>query len=976
MSTTSPPNPGPSVALSIAGKKASTKSKSDWLAPAILTARTITAAAKCAPFPYIKGVSGTVVILLETVEKVKKNREDLKELCDSTTEIVMILHDQILAHGNTAVKFKAMCEELESYLAAVILAVQNLHNPSKGFRKRVKEFVGSSNMTDEIAGHQKQIQGICFKLKLLAAVDTNSKVNEMHAIMTAPSFVVTPPSQSINNCPPPSRIFQGRKTILAKMHTFFTLDSGKQLIYVLHGLSGVGKTQIALKFIQESSANFSDIFLLDASTLDTINTGLKNIAVSKFVGDSAQDALTWLQSKHGNWLLFFDNADDPKINLNKLFPQCNHGNIIITSRNPGLQTYGDHSPVSDMEDKDAITLLLQSAAKESSEENIQAAAAIVKAGSFILQSEDIAGYLTLYQKNRARLLSEKAVQSHDHYAWTVYTTWQISFDRLSQLAATLLQLCSFLHYSGISEDMFSNASKYSFPVWLPAKEELQEPLQFLSHFLGPTGEWNSLRFSEVTNEIKSYSLITFDAVTKLFYIHPLVHAWSRNTLVDEAASHLCISSLLGMSIAEIPDYDITLASLRLMPHLGALNPFNAARGVGFGAAFWYIYLSAGKLQEAQDLIEQVFEKCNLLFGEQHPATLEVMQRLGMTHQHLGECQKAQVLEVLVLERWTKLLGRDHPDTLRAMGHLARTYSELGDFGKAKELQVTVLEKQTKLLRQDHPDTLNSMGNLARTHFKLGDFAKAKELMVAVLEKHTTLLGQDHPETLTAVGNLARSHSELGDFEKAKELEVMVLKKRTTLLGRDHPQTLSAMGNLAATNFKLGNFAKAKELEHPDTLMVMGNLATTYSKLGHFPKAKELQFTVLEKRTTLLGQDHPDTLRAMGKLATMHSELGDFANAKELQTTVLEKQTKLLGEDHPETIEAIANLAVTYYNLEEFTKAGEFEVVVLEKRKQLLGDQHPNTICAMQNLALTHRALNKLEEAEELEQLIEDIDTLL
>ncbi|KAJ7019540.1 P-loop containing nucleoside triphosphate hydrolase protein [Mycena alexandri] len=437
----------------------------------------------------------------------------------------MILHDQILAHGNTAVKFKAMCEELESCLAAVILAVQNLHNPSKGFRKRVKEFVGSSNMTDEIAGHQKQIQAICFKLKLLAAVDTNSKVNEMHAIMTAPSFVVTPLSQSINNCPPPSRIFQGRQTILEKMHKFFTPDSGKQLIYVLHGLGGAGKTQIALKFIQESSANFSDIFLLDASTLDTINTGLKNIAVSKFVGDSAEDTLTWLQSKHGDWLLFFDNADDPKINLNKFFPQCNHGNIIITSRNPGLRTYGDHSPVSDMEDKDAITLLLQSAAKESSDENqfliveqelFHLPLAIVQAGSFILQSEDIAGYLTLYQKNRARLLSEKAVQSHDLYAWTVYTTWQISFDRLSQLAATLLQLCSFLHYSGISEDMFSNASEYSFPVWLPAKEELQEPLHFLSHFLGPTGEWNSLRFSEVTNEIKSYSLITFDAATKMF----------------------------------------------------------------------------------------------------------------------------------------------------------------------------------------------------------------------------------------------------------------------------------------------------------------------------------------------------------------------------------------------------------------------------------------------------------------------------
>ncbi|KAJ7711363.1 hypothetical protein B0H16DRAFT_600797 [Mycena metata] len=147
MSTTSLPTSG-SPAPPTTGRttlcpfKAPSKSKSDWLAPAILTAKTITAAAECAPFPYIKGVSGTVLILLETVVTVKKNREDLEELCNSVTEIITILHDQILAHGNTAaVKFKGLCEELESYLEAVILAIRNVQDESKGFRGRLKEFL-------------------------------------------------------------------------------------------------------------------------------------------------------------------------------------------------------------------------------------------------------------------------------------------------------------------------------------------------------------------------------------------------------------------------------------------------------------------------------------------------------------------------------------------------------------------------------------------------------------------------------------------------------------------------------------------------------------------------------------------------------------------------------------------------------------------------------------------------------------------
>jgi hypothetical protein len=57
----------------------------------------------------------------------------------------------------------------------------------------------------------------------------------------------------INDCPLPSRIFYGQQAILNKMHQFFTPDVGQQHIYVLHGLGGAGKTQIALKFIQESS---------------------------------------------------------------------------------------------------------------------------------------------------------------------------------------------------------------------------------------------------------------------------------------------------------------------------------------------------------------------------------------------------------------------------------------------------------------------------------------------------------------------------------------------------------------------------------------------------------------------------------------------------------------------------------------------------------------------------------------------------
>ncbi|KAJ7640613.1 hypothetical protein B0H17DRAFT_1275719 [Mycena rosella] len=165
-------------------------------------------------------------------------------------------------------------------------------------------------------------------------------------------------------------------------------------------------------------------------------------------------------------MLLFDNADDPSIDLHRFFPPCTHGNILITSRNPGLRVYaGSHSLVSDMEELDAVELLLTSAGENVTSGNRVIAAdivktlwylplAIIQAGAFISKSGALDRYLDLYKDNRARLLREQPSQSHADYASTVYTTWQISFDRLSKPAKTLLQLWSFLHHEGIPRTYF------------------------------------------------------------------------------------------------------------------------------------------------------------------------------------------------------------------------------------------------------------------------------------------------------------------------------------------------------------------------------------------------------------------------------------------------------------------------------------------------------------------------------------------
>ncbi|KAJ7607626.1 hypothetical protein DFH06DRAFT_1066608 [Mycena polygramma] len=1021
------------------GKSKAQAPSSGWLAPSILIVRVTAAAAECAPFPCVSGVFGAILSILETIEKGQKNHDDLKVLCQNIQEIVTILQQQLLSHGNTAaVRLRDICEELETFLQTVHQAVRNLQSETQGFRGHVKYLVKANSIAAEITRHEKRIQEFRSRIMFFAVVDTNFRLHEITATTSTNCPVLH--TEGTNNCSPPSRIFYGRQAILDEMYHFFTSDIKNQHIYVLHGLGGAGKTQIALKLIQEST-KFTDRFFIDASTTETIETGLRNTAIIKNTGKSSADALKWLTSTQEEWLLFFDNADDPALDLNQFLPKCGHGNIVITSRNPELRGYGENSVVSDMEESDAVTLLLTSAGEDASSANEIIAMeivktlsylplAIVQAGAFILKSGALDSYMELYARNKVKLLSEKAAQTHDDYAWTVYTTWQMSFDKLHHPAAMLLQLCSFLHRDGITEEIFRRAS-HRCPLRYPPRENLDKAQQFLSQFLGPDGQWNSYSFLEVTNEIRGYSLMNFDPIKKSFSIHPLVHSWSRTTLIDSKSSHFIMGAILGMSISEILAQDIQLLNLGLLPHIDSLMledelcaaHFHSDSIVAdfypeYSTMYWFAgrYEDAEQLQivvlqqyrellgddhsqtlkamsslaltcsalghykEEEELQVFVFETQRRLLGDEHPETLFAMQGLAVAYGNLGQFKQAENLHVVVLEKWREFLGDSHQLTLEAMYNLASTYTLLGQHKQAEELQL----ERRKFLGNDHQNDVEAMHDLAVTYESLGQYTQAKDLHVAVLGKQRVLLGSDHPKTLRTMHSLANKYWSLGQYTEAAELQDAVLEKRRKHLGDDHPDTLKAMHARAITHWSTGQYKEVAEIlavvfekrerllgsDHPFTRCTMNDLAQIYECLDQPVRADKLREefvgTALEKQRESLGDDHPDTLKTMSYLGTTYYRLGQFLKAEELQVVVLAKQKNLLGEDHMDTVWAMHNLAFTYHALGQYAKAEEYRAKVVEKRQKLLGGDHLDTVSAMHNLACTYNELGQHTNAEELQ----------
>ncbi|KAJ7438756.1 hypothetical protein FB451DRAFT_1378126 [Mycena latifolia] len=733
----------------------------------------------------------------------------------------------------------------------------------------------------------------------LATEDAKYKLTGTVEVIMNPVVPMSDPPTYLKVCPSPSFNFTGREDILRRMLDYFNMSIGQRHIFLLHGLGGSGKSQIAFKFVEQSTSmpksRFPDVYFVDSSSQQTIENDLATLTLAKKVGKTFQDSLLWLSHQHTEWLIVFNNADDINLNLGQYFPSGAHGNILVTSRNPDLGQLAQAThKVEQMVLEEAIDLLLSAARYDIMEvANRDVAKRIVQAGAYISSSRALQTYLDLYEQtaSRMQLLHQKPRQSE--YG-SVYATWQLSFDNLSSQARELLKLCSFIHHDGITEDIFQQATLYQITPDGPTKVDLQEPLGFLAKFLDSTGsKWDSLKFIGLTDELGRFSLIDFQAASGAitFSIHPLVHEWCRAVVKVDAPTELCMHKLIGMSLSSRDD-DFQF-SHRMFPHLDALL-FKIGLGLrrqpnildtSFASRCLWVYHKEGKWSDGICLGEYLLQTVLVQLDEDQ--TLHIQGTLSVMYASSGAIHKGKELAELVLNKRRELLGEDHPTTLMAMGNLALSYVEMGQVHEAAELEKVVLSKRRELLGEDHPDTLWTMGSLAIMYPEMGQVLEAEELAKVVLNKRRELLGEDHPDTLRAMGNLAVICSKMGQIHEAAELQKVVLSKCKQILGEDHPATL----------------------------MTMGNLAATYSDLGQLQDAAELEKVVLNKRRELLGEDHPDSLWTLANLGRTYFKMGRLTEARELQERVLNARRRVLGEGHPHTVGTAHRLATTIEQLE-------------------------------------------------------------
>ncbi|CUA78562.1 Nephrocystin-3 [Xenopus laevis] [Rhizoctonia solani] len=823
-------------------------------------------------------------------------------------------------------------------------------------------------------------------------------------------------------CPIPTPYFTGFESQLRRLKTCLSAGEAthERRIGAIRGLGDVGKTQIALKVIEETREVWKEVIYIDASSKDTIMADLKAFAIVKRIGNSHRATLQWLTYLQEPWLLLFDNADSQSLRLRDFFPQCNHGSILITTRlrDAGALAQGPGSDchISKMDSQDAMDLLLKRARVEP--ESLSDKQKVIATRLLEVIPQDASG----------------AVASEsDDYQKTVYTTWKMCYDMLrpesESAARPMMWLISFLHHDAIQEHIFERAlaGMQLYRAWLPqTKLELEAGefvRQFLLRFSGSEGRWDHLKYIETMAELTSISLIEFDQINKVHTLHVLLQEWARTALpsLPQVGLERTIT-LLAFSIDNDTTANGYMFKRLLMPHVNSVTSSNEGltiTNLNSAERLSQVYMVQGKWEaaeimqaqvrqaaekhlggehkytmasisslaslhrkqgrwaEAEKLESQVLDKRKRVLGEKHPDTLLSMNSLAMTYRYQGRWSKAELLGTQVLEVQKRVLGEEHPDTLQSMNNLALTYNSQGQWGKGEVLEKQVIGIQTRVLDEEHPDTLLSMRGLVDTYLNQGRWHEGETLAVKVIDTQKRVLGKEHPDLLGSMTLLALAYCGQGKWNDAEALATKTIDIQKQVLGEEHPDLLTSKRVLASVYCGQGKWKKAEGLagevlgtcrqvlgqEHPETLQCLGELASVYCGQGRWNEAKALDEQVLDLRKRIFGEEHPSTLWSMSRRASIYWHQGRWSDAEALEIQALDMKMRILGEEHPSTLNDMCNLVATYGKQGQWNKAEVLAVQVIELQKRVLGDEHPETLGSINNLALIHRSQGRWQNAE-------------
>ena len=783
----------------------------------------------------------------------------------------------------------------------------------------------------ELGTYLPVTRGLVLELARHLALDEQETRQLLEASLTALSPHWQVPFQR-------NALFTGREEILETLHTRLHAEQvvARTQSYALHGLGGIGKTQIALEYAYRHALEYGAVFWIEAETVEYIVSSMLRIAELLQLPERQETdqqrivaaVQRWL-STHSRWLLIWDNVEDLEL-LQSLLPPTRQGATLITTRHQALGTLARGMDLAPMEREEGMLFVLRRAkvlepeatsermhqlavsmpAEYAAAEKLAAAMegiplALDQAGAYIEETGcSVSAYLERYEQQRARLLDRRGVLGGDH-PHSVTATFLLASKRIEReqsAAADLLHVCALLHAEAIPEELFVAGAAYLGP-------------ELASLATDPS------QLDQVIAVLRSLSLVQRQPEIRTLSMHRLVQAVLREQMSEPEQAEWLRRVIAALN-AVFPDvtHEAWEQCERLLPHV-----LTVATAIPDCAG-------------DRELAEALQKAADYLCGRARYEQAEPLYQRAL-------CIGKQV--------W----GPAHPQVAYPLCGLAYLYFEQGKYRQAEPLYHQALQIREQVLGPTHPDVAYTLERLGMLYWKEGKYEQAELVHQRALQIREQALGTGHLQVATLLNDLALLAGEQGKYEQAEPLYQWALTIREQQLGPEHPDIAESLNNLADLYIEQGKYEQAEPLceqalrilkqalgaEHPGVAYPLRHLADLYMEQGKYEQAEPLYRQALRIWEQALGPEHPQVAHPLNNLAALYTAQGKYEQAELLFQHALTLREQHFGQHHPEIAQTLHDLAIFYQKQGNLSEAISLTKRALEIRSQSLGDAHPKTV---------------------------------
>ena len=353
-------------------------------------------------------------------------------------------------------------------------------------------------------------------------------------------------------------------------------------------------------------------------------------------------------------------------------------------------------------------------------------------------------------------------------------------------------------------------------------------------------------------------------------------------------------------------------------------------------------------------------------GPMHPYYLMVTEKLAEEHLKPGQFKKAEDLYQELVEKCSRIYGKNHPKYERFLTQLAITFEAQDKFESSLPLRQEILSRTANDKVENVEEYVARTNSLGYVHHRLGDFDKRDVLLLeckSFLESQVGINDQLYRDHLIHMINVFNSSAEyIRAIQAAKEY--CEIEKKAAPRSNDHIMSMVLLSSLYK---QVGEYETAKSIaldakqfaeNNPNIppqnqAAILVNLSRILQAMGAYEEVEAVAIAAKKIFEDNHLQEHPSYGATISDLANLHRKLKQYEKAEVLTLQSIEVASKTQGKRSLAYANALNELLVLYTDTGEIEKLDQYIEEIygsIETRKRILGEKHPLYAQSLSNVA--------------------------